>query len=368
KPIDVVVCGHLCLDLFPQMEHIPLEALASPGKLFEVGTANLATGGAVSNTGLTLHRLGANVRLMAVVGNDVIGRGILELIERRDSSLSQLITVQKGQSSSYTIVLSPEKVDRIFLYCAGANTNFDSKMVNYEVLDEAKILHLGYPTTLPRLYENDGEDLERLMCSAKVRGAITSLDMTLPDPQSATGRADWRKILGRTLPYTDIFIPSVEEILFMLRREDYDRWNGAVLEHVTRSYLIDLMDEMLDLGAAVAGVKLGEFGMFIKTATIERFKSLASVGIDPDQWSDVIAYHPAFAVNVAGTTGAGDAAYAGFLMAMLRGLPPSQSLRWACAVGACCVEAVDAISGVQSWDAIQARLESGWKVLEKRLE
>ncbi len=82
----------------------------------------------------------------------------------------------------------------------------------------------------------------------------------------------------------------------------------------------------------------------------------------------MIEYHPAFAVNVAGTTGAGDAAYAGFLLAMIRGLPPSESLRWACAVGACCVEAVDAISGIQSWNAIQVRLESGWKSLEKRLE
>lgn len=41
--------------------------------------------------------------------------------------------------------------------------------------------------------------------------------------------------------------------------------------------------------------------------------------------------------------GAGDAAYAGLLAAMLRGLPPQAAAEMACAVGACCVEAPDAI-------------------------
>jgi sugar/nucleoside kinase (ribokinase family) len=368
RSIDVVVGGHLCLDFFPQMEHISLSALASPGKLFEVGQANISTGGAVSNTGLALRRLGANVRLMASVGDDVIGRGILDFMGNHDPLLSQFIMVQKGQPSSYTIVLSPEKADRIFLYFAGANTYFDSSTMNYDLLNEAKMLHLGYPTTLPRLYENNGEDLERLMRLAKEHGVVTSLDMTLPDPQSASGRANWRMILRRTLPHTDIFIPSIEEILFMLRRKDYERWNGFVLPHITRGYLIDLADEMLSMGAAVVGFKLGEMGMFMRTATIGRIGVLVSVGADPAQWADITEYHPAFEVDVVGTTGAGDTAYAGFLLAMIRGLSPSESMRWACAIGACCVEAVDATSSVRSWDDVGKRLESGWKLLDNRLK
>ena len=47
-------------------------------------------------------------------------------------------------------------------------------------------------------------------------------------PQSASGHANWHAILKRTLPYVDIFIPSIEEILFMLRRDDYDKWRGAI--------------------------------------------------------------------------------------------------------------------------------------------
>jgi sugar/nucleoside kinase (ribokinase family) len=249
---------------------------------------------------------------MASVGDDVFGRGILDLIEQHDPSLTRFITVQKEQPSSYTIVLAPEKVDRIFLYGAGANTSFSSYTMNYGVLDQAKILHLGYPTTLPRLYENDGEDLVRLMRLAKVRGVITSLDTTLPDPQSGSGRVNWQSILRRTLPHTDIFIPSIEEIVFMLRRHDYDRWGGIVLPHITRSYLIELANEILDMGAAVAGFKLGGLGVFIKTAILGRIEVLTSIGANHKQWADITEYQPAFDVDVVGTTGAGDAAYAVF--------------------------------------------------------
>jgi sugar/nucleoside kinase (ribokinase family) len=78
-------------------------------------------------------------------------------------------------------------------------------------------------------------------------------------------------------------------------------------------------------------------------------------------------YQPAFAVEVAGTTGAGDAAYAAFLAALVRGHGPTAALRWACAVGSSNVEAIDATSGVQSWDDTQARLDAGWPLHTDRL-
>ena len=53
-------------------------------------------------------------------------------------------------------------------------------------------------------------------------------------------------------------------------------------------------------------------------------------------------WHPAFQVDVAGTTGAGDAAYAGLLAALMRGLEPEACARMACAVAACNIEAADA--------------------------
>ena len=42
-------------------------------------------------------------------------------------------------------------------------------------------------------------------------------------PGSSSVDAPWRRILALTLPYVDIFLPSIEEILVTLRRETYER-------------------------------------------------------------------------------------------------------------------------------------------------
>jgi sugar/nucleoside kinase (ribokinase family) len=365
--IDAIVSGNLCLDLLPEVEHLPLSALSSPGRLFEVGPLRIATGGSVSNTGLTLHKLGIHVHLMAVVGDDLIGRMIIDYIEQRAPLLSGSIRIQPGQASPYTIVLSPEKADRIFLHCTGADTTFGSEIVREEFAAGARLFHLGYPPLLPRLYANAGEELERVMREAKGMNAITSLDMSLPDALSSSGHANWQIILEKTLPFTDIFIPSIEEILFALRRADYDKWGRGILQHINGRYLGELADELIDMGAAIAGFKLGAMGLFIRTAAHQRLERLAALGIHTKQWADVRYYQPAFQVGVVGTTGAGDAAYAGFLAALLHGLAPGEAARVASAVGACCVEAPDATSSILSWDATLARLNSDWQLANIRL-
>ena len=70
----VMVAGHICLDLTPVFPTaLRGGSLLAPGKLIEVGKAELHTGGAVSNTGLGLHVLGTRVRLVAKVGRDEFG-------------------------------------------------------------------------------------------------------------------------------------------------------------------------------------------------------------------------------------------------------------------------------------------------------
>jgi sugar/nucleoside kinase (ribokinase family) len=64
--------------------------------------------------------------------------------------------------------------------------------------------------------------------------------------------------------------------------------------------------------------------------------------------------------ELVGTTGAGDATIAGFLAAMLRGMGPERALVIAAAAGACNVEAADALSGVQPWGKMLARIDAGW--------
>lgn len=357
---DIIVSGHLCLDLIPTMGHVPLNALGSPGQLFDVGPLTFSTGGAVSNTGLALHRLGVNVGLMATVGDDLVGRAIVSFLEQRDSGLSRWIRVEQNQSSSYTIVLSPENVDRIFLHCPCTNSIFGAESVDYSLLAGVKLFHLGYPPILPRLMINDGEEVEDIYRRAKATGVITSLDTSLPDPLGEGGRVRWDILLCRTLPFVDIFIPSIGEILFMLRREQFDRWPRPIEDHVSFALLSELASELLEMGAGIVGFKLGHNGLFVQTGSRERLEALRALPIRLDNWVKQQVFHAAFNVKVAGTTGAGDSAYAGFLAAMLRGYALPDAVQWACAVGGCNVEAADATSGIQTWEETQARLDAGW--------
>jgi sugar/nucleoside kinase (ribokinase family) len=363
---DVIVSGHLCLDLIPRMEHVPLGVLGAPGRLSEVGALDFATGGAVSNTGLALHRLGVNVRLMATVGEDLIGQVITRILEDRDPTLTQLITVASGQPGSYTIVLSPQRVDRIFLHCTGTNSVFGVANIDFSLLAGAKIFHLGYPPLLPRLMADDGAELQAIYQQAQAAGVVTSLDMTLPDPNGLGGQANWVEILRRTLPHTDIFLPSIEEILFMLRRTEYMAWRDNLRPHLTAEYLRAVADELLSMGVAIAGFKLGDLGLYLKIAGADRLRQLAPLNLPVEAWADRELYTPAYEVAVAGTTGAGDSAYAGFLAALLRGMTPDEASQWACAVGACNVEAADAASGIRTWEATAARMRAGWPTRQAR--
>ncbi|MCU0513666.1 MAG: carbohydrate kinase family protein [Anaerolineae bacterium] len=358
---DVIVAGHLCLDLLPEMHTVPLDKLASPGKLFEVGPITLATGGAVSNTGLALHRLGVNVGLMTSIGADFIGQAIRGVIAARDPRLTELIGTRDSGYSSYTVVLSPGGQDRIFLHATGTNADFSSADIDFDLVAQAKLFHLGYPPILPRLYEDDGDELVTIYRRVHQSGVVTSLDMSLPDATGGAGTADWWTILRRTLPFVDIFVPSIEEIIFMLRRDDYAAWGGRVMPHLTRAYLRGLAEDLLALGCAITGFKLGPLGMYLHaTPDRDRLARLVRLPLPVEAWARFEAWHPAFSVAVVGTTGAGDSCYGGLLAALLRGDLPHDALRLACAVGACNVEAADALSGVRSLTETLARLEAGW--------
>ena len=361
---DVVVAGHIALDILPDMSMLQPQQVIDAGKVYEIGAITYSTGGAVSNTGLALHRLGVAVDLLATVGDDWVGRAIIDYVRGFGPGLSERIQVAPRAASPYTIVIEPLNHDRTLLTNTGVYADYDLSNIDLACVAAAKLFHLGYPTLLPRLYADGGAGFLDLLRAVKETGVAISVDMSLPPPDSPSGQADWRAILERCLPLVDIFVPSIEEIMFMLRRDDLERWGGRLFTRINAEYLSGLADELLSLGVAVAGFKLGERGLYLQAASeTERLSFLSALGGSPADWAGAALWQPAFQVDVAGTTGAGDAAYAGLLAALLRGLGPRDCARMACAAAACNIEAADATSGVRSWEETEARLAAGWPTL-----
>ena len=356
----IVACGHLCLDLIPGFP--PVEGTHDyfrPGRLSVLGAPVVSTGGAASNVGLSLHRLGLPVRLAAKVGSDPLGRIVLEHVANLGPGLTEGITAVEGETTSYTFVLNPPGVDRIFLHCPGANDTFVDSDVADSALEGAVIFHFGYPPLMEKIWSDGGRRLARLLRRAREGGAITSMDMSLPDPASPSGKVDWDAFLARTLPLVDLFVPSVEELLFMTDRRSFDRLAArgggeAIVRNVGFKELAGLAHKAIDRGVSAVMIKLGDRGAYLRTAG----RGVAGLA----GWENREMYSPVFSVaHVAGTTGAGDATIAGFLASVFKGLAPAEALTMAVAVGGCCVEAPDATSGIRSWTETASRVHKGWQ-------
>jgi len=357
----VVVAGHVCLDIIPSLDGAATIGpdWFAPGKLAPVGPATVATGGAVANTGIALHRLGNPVRLMGKIGTDLFGKMILDIISGNGIHPTDSMIIGPGEHTSYTIVISPPNIDRMFLHCTGANDTFRAADLRDEQLRDAAWFHFGYPPLMKSVYEADGRELQSVLRAAKRHGLPTSLDMARPDPASPAGQADWRLILEQTLPLVDVFMPSLEEIAEMLRIPGDI---AARLQAEGSAALDEIAEQLLAMGCAIVVLKLGEHGLYVRsTSDRVRIDGMHAPNMpDMRQWLNRQLYAPCYEVDTKGTTGAGDCTIAGFIAGMLHGLSPEQTLRSAVGVGASCVEQPDATSGIPHWSDLQARMSNGW--------
>ncbi len=356
-----IVAGHICIDVIPSiLSSGNFGSTFQPGRLLETGPVIMATGGAVSNTGQALHKLGLKTHLMAKIGNDVFGQAILDIIKGLSPSLTEGLTIIPDQASSYTIILSLAHADRTFLHYPGPNETFGVADINYDLLQHSDLFHFGYPPVMKHLYQNQGAELIELFKRAKATGITTSLDMTMPDPHSSSGQVDWLPILQATLPYVDLFVPSIEEILLMLYPDIFAQLEAGT-QQITPDLLTHVAGNLLNMGAKIILLKAGALGLYLNTAAETTLADLGRAKpVDIKRWAKREFWVPIFQTTPIGTTGAGDATIAGFLAALLRNLPPTEAVTIAAAVGACNVEAPDALSGIRTWQETLSRIEAGW--------
>jgi len=357
--MDIVVAGHICLDIIPDWRIGSIKTII-PGHILEMSGLKLSTGGAVANTGIALKKLGINTVLLGKVGADAFGKVILEILKKEDKTLAENMIISGNEVSSYTIVLNPPDTDRIFLHYPGPNHSFDANDIPYEKIKSSRIFHFGYPPLMQKFYENDGKELVKMFQRIREMKIITSLDMAMPDPESPAGRVDWFKFFKNVLPLVDIFMPSIDELLYMLNPEKFYKISEKK-ERFDTVLLNQLAVQLIDYGTKVVAIKLGNQGLYLRTHQIE--KSNLSYIINHQDWDYRQLLSPCFATEVKGTTGTGDATIAGFLAQLLEGGEPEKCITLATAVGACCVEAIDATDGIRPLPEIIKRVTSGWERL-----
>jgi len=350
--MDIIVAGHICLDIIPDWRIGSIKTII-PGHVLEMSGLKLSTGGAVANTGIALKKLGISTALLGKIGTDAFGKVILEILQKEDKTLVENMIISEDEISSYTIVLNPPDTDRVFLHYPGPNHTFTANDIPYEKIKSGRIFHFGYPPLMQKFYENEGKELVKMFQRIRQMNIVTSLDMAMPDPESPAGKLDWRKFFKNVLPMVDIFIPSIDELLYMLRPEKKERIDVVLLDQLAR--------QLIDYGTNVVAIKLGDQGLYLRTHQIEK-TNLPSL-IKPKDWNYRQLLSPCFATEVKGTTGTGDTTIAGFLAQLLDGGEPKKCITLATAVGACCVEAIDATGGIRPLSEVISRIDSGWERL-----
>lgn len=370
----VIAAGHICLDITPVFHGTNvnrLDDILSPGKLVHVGAPDIHVGGSVSNTGLAMKILGADVSLAGKVGDDAFGILVKQALQEQYHAADGLI-IGRGESTSYSVVVAIPGIDRIFLHNPGANDTFTADDISGESLKETALFHFGYPPLMRNMYLNEGSELIKVFEKAKAQGAATSLDMASVDPDSPAGSADWEKILQRVLPYVDFFEPSVEELCYMLDPERFADWKKrADGRDVTEILDIDrdvrpLADKCMEMGARVLLIKCGTPGIYYRTAGENRLREISKrVCLDCAGWSDREGFEKSYIPDkVLSGTGAGDTCIAAFLTAMLDGCTLEECMHLAAATGASCVAAYDAVSGLKSFEDLRKKINDGWKKIQ----
>lgn len=365
-PKKVISAGLLCLDITPVFQKSvakEIQQLFVPGKLIEMGQADIHTGGSVANSGLAFQYFGAEVTLMGKIGQDPFGLLVQKIL--LDYGICDDLVVTPGGDTSYTVVISPPGIDRIFLHHSGVNNDFGYQDIDFDQLKDADLFHFGYPTIMKRLYENNAAETIKIFKKAKEMGVLTSLDMAAIDENSDAAKINWRPILKELMPYVDFFVPSVEELCFLVDREKHSEWmERSQGQEVTQVLDLEkdvkpLADQLIEWGAKIVLIKCGAPGMYLHTADVD---TLLSLGQEYEQWADLDIFENSYLPkDYRSATGAGDVSLSAFILSALEGYAPSRCLQLATGAGACCVASYDALSGLMSFEEMIQEIDQGWE-------
>ena len=123
----------------------PGRCLSSPpGGDLLVDTIEVRVGGAAANAGMALARLGLAPRVIGAVGDDYLGRFVLDSL--RDIGLAGDVRVLPEVSTGVSICVEAPGTDRAFISMRGALDRFDASMVPADALACSFLLLCGYFT------------------------------------------------------------------------------------------------------------------------------------------------------------------------------------------------------------------------------
>ncbi|MHB8604747.1 MAG: PfkB family carbohydrate kinase [Thermoplasmatota archaeon] len=281
------VFGTVALDTVALVPRLP-----DANEVARVSEMEMRHGGAAGNVAMALARLGAQVRLISVVGRDFADSAYERELLAARVDLSRLVRTE-GKTPHAILASDPNGAQHIYFYPG----------------DEAAFSRVApVPSALAHFAAGDISRYPTLM------GACERVTF---DPGQETFHRDLAEIV-RCASLVDIWFVNAHELARLAR----DAHLGV--------------PEMLEAGAEAVVETQGSAGARIHTAAAA---------------TDV----PAVPAEARDPTGAGDAHRAGFLFGLARGWPLVECARFGAVVAAFAVEAVGAQANLPSLAQVRDR-------------
>ena len=303
--IDIACVGILVADVITK----PVDEIPEKGLLGLVDSIELFSGGNAMTAAINIKKIGMSSAVVGKIGNDPFGDFLEGCLDKSGVDTRGISRDEKVQTST-SVALSSNDGERTFLHCVGANGTFSINDVNWDVIDEAKIV---FVTGTYLLNTFDGKETVEFLKKCKEKGKITALDVCWDS------KGKWGELLNDAMPYIDIFMPSIDEAKMIAEKEEPGEMTEVFFERGVKKVII----------------KLGKDGCYVR-------ESKDSEGI-------VI---PSYKVKAVDTTGAGDSFCSGFLSAYAKGKSFLECAQFANATGAHNVMAKGATTGIKSYDEI----------------
>jgi sugar/nucleoside kinase (ribokinase family) len=285
--------------LFADVACFPISHVPKAGELLPTEKIELNLGGCAANVAFDLARLGVPVALAGRVGDDAFSDCIVRAVSLPGINVENLQRSPQ-RCPGTAIHINVQNEDRRFICTTGANDDFvfDDKLIRLltERQDERKVLYLGGFFMLRGL---ENEQTPKILQTAQEHGWQVVLDAVL------YGERPYWQLLEPLLPFADYFMPNDYEAEVITGVKD----TGGQAKR------------FLDAGAKAVLITQGEKG----TSYFDGQKQFHS---------DI------YKTDYVSGSGAGDAFCAGFIAALLDGLPIENAVQWGSAVGASCVRGI----------------------------
>jgi len=266
-------------------------------------------GGCAANVAVDLAKLGMTVGLHGCIGRDLFGRALGEMMVQAGVDCRGLV-VHLEQPTSCTFVINVQHEDRRFIHCLGANSAFDGTAISDADLRSTRVLAVGGFCLLRALTP---DRVIELFQRARRAGVITLLDVVLGDCED---NWDW---VAPVLPWADAFLPNNLEA---------GRITGL-------SNPRDQARKLREAGCRNVVITCGGDGVLLDS--------------EEGVWQAEVYREP-----VLDATGTGDAFLAGYVYGLQRGVDVPTRLKYGAAMGASCVRAIGATTGVLDRAGLEA--------------